>query len=265
MVTITWPRVRIAKRQKLVLLSIGLTVLMAGSLIFSWPLWSGLLLVGLAWVGLAYCFEWDLKAEEWLLIPLPLLMAVSGAFGWLRLYSVTPWLVTVGCLAFGIAVYGLLLTLNIINLSRVKTLPLARTATSVLSMASLTVGFLWYYLWLYYQPAYIVWVTGAILISLAVAWPIIWIALTGKMVVWRSLAWLGLLGLIMGQLAALVGLWPRSFMTSLFLAGSLYLVLGVIHYQEKRQVNKIMNRQYTVVFGIMLVALYVFTSWYGGI
>lgn len=253
-----------SKRQ----LFVGLAGLVGGyvflSLQLAWPVWTvWVLLVGVygGYVGILFR---DMKGWGWLLSPMVLLAAVMGSFLWLRLYMDAAWMNVVGSLGLAIGVYGLLLTLNIMHISTVRPLPLARTAASVLSLSVFLTSFVLYYVALYIMPSAGQWVGLVMLISWWLAWPVLWFGMKGREVWWRSLAWSGLVAVIMGQLAGGLAFWPRSFMVGVFLSGVLYVVLGMVHYQERRQIKVGVQRQYLLVFGVLLGGLYLVTRWYGG-
>src|SRR5690606_26443802 len=120
-------------RRMFVGLSGLLAIVMACSLQLAWPLWSAWLMLGLTYVGFVGIMRQDLRGWGWVLSPVVLLMSVLAAFVWMRLYMGSTLANMVGSLGFGLGIYGLMLTLNIMQISTLRSLPLARTASSVLS------------------------------------------------------------------------------------------------------------------------------------
>lgn len=254
------------KRRKFVLFSMVLAGLVLASLWWAWPLWMAVGIGLVAYGGFIASMWPDLdRGWSWFLSPLLVVLAAVAAFLWLRLYMDDSWLILLGSVGFGIGMYGLLLTVNIMHLSRLRSVPLARTAASVLSLGVFMLSFLYFYIILHGMPSYLQWVLSVAGVSLVIAWSALWLSQKKGRIAWRrSLVWASLVGLLMGQMAMAVGVWPRSFMVGVFLSSCLYLSLGIIHYQQQRQVNRAAQRQYLSVFGMILIGLYVVTTWYGG-
>ena len=252
----------LSKRSKIVILAILQALVLAAVLT-----WLSQNLIGLpillvsAYVIAIAMFEADLKREEWVVLPLYLVVASGIGFMWLRFYTGSGWAQWAGIAGFGLAIYFLMLTLNILNVATIRPLPLARTATTVFALTGMALAFSLFYFTLVYQVSALEWAGIVIMSSMVLAVPMLWTSLppSGRLV--RSLAWSAIVGGVMGELASVVGLWPVSFMTSLFLTGVLGVIVGILHHQEKRLLSRQMLHQYYLVGGILLIVLYLATNW----
>ena len=84
---------------------------------------------------------------------------------------------------------------------------------------------------------------------------------TGKLRLQRSLSWSIFSGAALAQVAAVSGFWPVSFMSSLFLAAILFIILGVLHLQEKKQTSQALLRQYLLLTGAVVFIYFIGTQW----
>jgi hypothetical protein len=252
---------RSIKRQKITIASLIQVIAMA--LALQWP-WQGIALIPLlivSYLAVIWILDFDLKVEEWLVIPLYALILCSLTFIWLEWYVSNPIIQWGSIVTFGLAMYGMLLTLNILNVATVRTLPLIRQALSLISMAGVAGLFTSYYLLLTLQPTMWEWVSGSMAATFLLAWPLVWSSRLGRKgtSLGSDITWTLLIMLVAGELAAIVGFWPVSFMTGLFMAAVVSMAIGLVHYQRTRQITQAVQWQYAGI-GVMLVAVYYLVS-----
>lgn len=254
---------RSIKRQKFAVSSLLLTVGLAAAM--QWPA-AGLSVIPLlliTYLGVLWVLDFDLKKEEWVVLPIYALVLSAAAYYLLWWYIQQPWLRWSGVGAYGLAMYGLLLALNILNVATVRQLPLVRQALSVMSFAG-TVGlFGAFYLLLATQPTIYEWVAAATVITFVMTWPLVWSSRLGQSFTYtkHDIAWTLGISLLAGEIATIVGLWPVSFMSSLIMAGSLSMIIGLVHYQQNRQVTKAVQSQYLLIGAVLLTAYYIVSQW----
>jgi hypothetical protein len=230
-----------------------------------WP-FGGLSLVPLlvfTYIWVVWALDLDLKKEEWLVVPLFALNVTALSFiaGWW--FVDTLWLIITVSVAFGVTMYGLLLTLNVLNVATVRPLPLVRQALSVQSMVALIGLFASFYFLLMILPSLGEWVVGAAAISFLFVWPLVWSARLGQgtQPTADSLRWSIGISAITAQLAAVVGLWPFSFMSGLYMAVAVSLMAGLVHYQQNRMVTKSVQTQYLLIGIALTIMYYVISQW----
>lgn len=254
---------KFSKRLKIVYTSLALTAMMALVLLGGVGWWSLPIVIVAAYVAVIYSLDLDLKAEEWLVLPLYGVLAGVSFYTWVSQYGLEQgmtWFIVL-IIIFGLSQYGLLLTLNILNIATIRVLPLARTAKTVLSLVGVVTAFSLFQLAVIVQPSLVNWALAVGGISFLVAWPLVWTSLAGQTRLIRSVGWSVLASLVMTQLGALVGWWPISYMSSLFLAIMLYIVLGVIHLQEQKLVNASELKQYIYLSLAITVGYYLASQW----
>ena len=253
----------VSKRLKIVCLVIGLAVLMFGALqlpVAFAQLGVGLLTVA-AYAATVIGLDRDLRREEWIVLPLYSILAVIIYFAWMSTIvssTITALLAAVGV---GLIMYGLILTQNIINISTVRTIPLARPANTVLSLAGLAGSFGLFYLTSINQPQMVIWILAVGGSSLLVAWPLAWVSQGPKQRFQRSIGWAALSAILLMQIAAVLSFWPSSYTSSLFMAIILLLILGMFHLQQKRQLSLEIKRQYLMLGGIATLILTLLAQW----
>lgn len=253
---------RVTKRHKIAYTSVlyalaMLLVILAG---IGW--WGAIVMGLVGYVAVIYCLDFDLRYEEWIVFPLYAILSSVTFYTWMSQYGFSdPARLAVACTIFGLAVYALILTLNILNISTVRILPLARTAKSVLSFMGVLLSFSMLQLAVIGQPSLINWVVGTGGISFLVAWPLIWTSINKKIRLLPSIGWASLVAILQMQLAALTGWWPISYMTSLFLSILLFITLGVLHIQELKQVGGVEKRQYVILAVVISIGFYLASQW----
>lgn len=254
---------RSIRRQKIAAVSAASAVALAVALV--WPL-GGLSLAILLPItyGLAvWALDLDLKKEEWLVVPLFALNLTALAFlaGWWFIDVI--WLSIAASAGYGVVMYGLLLTLNILNVATVRPLPLVRQALSVQSMAALIGLFVSFYFLLMILPSLPEWVLAVAGITFLFVWPLIWSARLGQgtLPTTDALKWAIGISLLAAQLAAVAGLWPISFMTGLFMAVGVSLMAGMVHYQQNRLVTRSVQRQYLLIGVALTIIYYAISQW----
>lgn len=203
----------------------------------------------------------DLRREEWVVLPLYSVLATIIYYAWVSTNSHTAGIAIIAAIGFGLLMYGLVLTINIINIATIRTIPLARPANTVLSMMGLAGSFGLYNLSLVNQPQIINWVMAVGGSTILIAWPLVWVSLSPKLRFQRSIVWTGFSALLLMQLAAIVSFWPSSFSSSLTLSVVLFLILGILHLQQKRQLNQDVKRQYLFLGGVVVGIFIILTQW----
>lgn len=253
----------INKRLKIVYLVLSLAGLMFLSLLLPVTYaYLGISVLILAAYGVTVvCLDRDLRREEWVVLPLYSLLATIIYYTWISPNIMTVIGALISAVGYGVIMYGLLLTLNIINIATVRTIPLVRPANTVLSLAGLAGSFGLYYLILVNQPPVLNWVLAVGGSTLLIAWPLTWVSQSPKLRFQRSLAWSALSALLMMQLAAVISFWPSTFSSSLILSVILFLVLGIFHLQQKRQLSLEVKRQYLVLGGVAVILFMLLSQW----
>ena len=256
-------RPAINKRLKIVYLVLSLAGLMFLSLLLPAAYaYLGISVLVLAAYGVTVvCLDRDLRREEWIVLPLYSLLATIIYYAWVSPSATTVIMALVSAVGYGVIMYGLLLTLNIINIATVRTIPLARPANTVLSLAGLVGSFGLYYLALVNQPQIINWILAVGGSTLLIAWPLTWVSQGSKLRFQRSLAWSALSALLMMQLAAVISFWPSTFSSSLILSVVLFLILGIFHLQQRRQLNLEVKRQYLILGGVAAMLFMLLSQW----
>lgn len=258
--------VRLMKRHKFVLSSLLMAATLAVSLAWPFHYFSLAIVLAVTYLVVIWSLEFDLKQQEWLVLPLyPILLSLCAYLA-LIWYIPNGWPRWLGVGGYAVGMYGLLLAINILNVATVRGLPLIRQALSVMSLAGISGLFASYYIILSLQPTIWQWAGGVAVASFLLCWPLIWSSTlgygpagpTGSQ---YNLRWTGLVAMLAAQLALVIGFWPVSFMTSLCLAGLVSMVVGVVHYQQNRQVNKTVQMQYLAIGLVLIVALTIFSQW----
>lgn len=255
-------QLRSTKRQKFVLAAIVCGMALAAAA--TWPVfgWSLVGLLALTYFLTVWVLDFDLRFEEWIVLPLYAELLALAAFLinlWYIHLTAIHWASYIG---FSLVAYGLLLTLNILNVATVRALPLARQAVSVMSLFGAALFFTLTYLVLAWLPSLTEWIIAVAVIAWAISWPLIWSAKVGQSSNrLYDLYWSLLASLIGAQLAAVIGLWPISFMTSLILAGGLSMVIGLIHHHQGRQLTAALQGQYLLISGVMAMVFYLISRW----
>jgi hypothetical protein len=260
MPTLPASSVRFQKRHKVALVAI---ILAAGLLVVSrqsvWFYQLGWLVLG--YLGTIWVLDRDLKHEEWIVITLlPQLWSVA-CLSWLLSSAVGSNRDLLAAGLYGLGLYAMLLAVNLLNVATVRTVPLARSAINVLQLATLACGFLLLYVARLQQPPLHVWVGEVAAISFLLAWPLIWFSRAEYKRLFGSVGWACLVALIGGQIGLMTGLWPSSFMSSLFIICGLMMVIGLLHYQEQRTLTRPLQHQFILLAAIVFALYYTLTGW----
>ena len=148
-------------------------IVMAVTLYLPFTEWLLIGLLGVSYLATVTSLDFDLYREEWIVLPLYGLLVTLAIFTGAAQFATSVALIGVTAVAYGLVVYGTLLTLNILNVATVRALPLARAANTVLSMMGLVVSFGIFYLTLTSQPSVWQWMLLVALITFLVGWPLI--------------------------------------------------------------------------------------------
>jgi hypothetical protein len=262
--TLNFQAVFLTKRAKIVLL----TVIMTISLGLVYLLAAGGLVAIAAWLVAAYIGVilalWDdLKMEEYVVLPLyPVLWSVA-AMSWVVALQPQNYFLVGLCAVYAAVFYALVLAVNILSVVPVRTMPLVRTALTVMHVTGLLCAFLLLYVSQIRQLYMETWLLTVAGIAFLLAWPLLWASQeTGKRLQ-LSLQWALFVSLIIVQCAAASALWPGSFLTSLFLATIIFVVIGVLYYEERRLLTRELQRQYAML-ALMITVLYAVMTRWGG-
>jgi hypothetical protein len=262
MLTKIHSRMVLAKRQKVALSAILAGVLFLGMRFLAWPLeaWVGWLMVVL--MSVFWVLDWDLRREEWCILPLPIMSWSAAIATWTLVVGTTRFEEVVGIsIVYAVGLYALLLATNILNLSIIKTVPLAKTALTVWHAFALLSLFMLLYVLRILQLGMLAWCTGVVVMTFLSALPLIWVSLSSARRLGHSVGWASGLAYLILQVAIFTAFWPSSFMTGLFLASMTLLAVGVLHYQERRIFTAAIGRQYMLLASVVFVLYFLLTSW----
>lgn len=220
------------------------------------------LLAGVAYGLSAWAMFGDLHGVEWLtVLILPVMYPISVAlFYFLLPERILSRAMLVGF--FGIGMYALLLTENILSVAAIRTIQLLRAAHAVGFLLTLLVAF---FLWntIFSFRLYPWW--NALLVFLT-AWPLCLQAIWNvnlEEVVSREIK-INSLGLSWGLacLALVISIWPMTIaVASLFLVSSLYVGLGLVQHRLSGRLFKKTINEYLWVGVAVLAITFSLTKW----
>lgn len=277
-----------SKRKRFVITTVLLGLLMGYLLVLpiDSPITRRYILIGLLAVVNVCLTIWSLR-EGWkgigrlMTLILPLLFSLgAGMFTFLLpeiVPSIGPWSwgfemgIWVGRglrLAFGLiyllAIYSLLLTVNIFSVSAIRTIALARAASAVGFLLTLVSGFLLYNaVWSFKLPFY--W--NGLFIMLG-SFPLLlqglWSVELEERLSWHTVVASLVLSLIIGEAALVLSFWPVSVTVgSLAITTLLYVLLGLYQQVVIKRLFKNMVWEYVGV-GLMVFAVVLVTTNWGG-
>lgn len=238
----------IIKRQRAVLT----TVVLALGLIFlnDLPIHIGYqLIILLAVIGLLtiWFLRFDLKWIEHFRLLTPIF--VYAIIAYLRVQTFQPPLLWPVIAGFSIGFYILLLAINIINVSTVRTVPLRKAALSTLFFIGIAIFSIWALLlisggWGINNNLFYFW-------GLMTLFGLSFLSLVNNRMAWVEGALFCLVSL---KLELLINFWPASWIiTAGALVGWNFIFLGIFqHHLEKNLKNSIL-REYLVI-GLLLLA-----------
>lgn len=243
-----------------VLLSLGFFAIQYVSL--DWRYLAILGLGTLSYLISSWALNDDLQFHERLtVVPLPTLYAAAVSLFYFLLPS--SFLSRISILfLFGIGLYALYLTSNIYSVAKGRTIQLLYAAhavgllftllTALLftnSILSLNLGFYW----------------NGLLLGL-ISYPLIFMSLWSVKLedfIDRDLLIYSLLvSLVLAEFSALISLAPFPvWHSSLFIAGIIYLILGVLHAFLRGRLFKSTVTEYSLVAGLLALLFFIFFPW----
>lgn len=255
------------KRKKSVLVSLvlalGLLAIQSVGVEYRYQALVGL---GLGAYGLsAWALGEELAGVKWLTVMiLPVLYPVSvGLFYFLLPQEWWSRLFILGL--FGVGMYALLLTLNIVSLSATRTIQLLRAAHPMgFLLTLLTAFFLFDTIWSFRFPAWL---------NMVLVLPVGWLLLLGGLwsielteseisgrVWWYSMS----LAMVLAWVAWGISFWPVSIVVgSLFLVSMLYVGLGLTQQYLAGRLFQNTMKEYLWVGLVVLVTTMLVTGWRG--
>lgn len=220
------------------------------------------LLAGMAYGLSVWALFDDLKGIEWLtVLILPVFYPVAVALFYfllpVRLLSRVMILSV-----FGIGMYALLLTENILSVAAIRTIQLLRAAHAVGFLITLVVAF---FLWdTLFSFRFFPWWNGLAvgLTSLGLSLQAIWsVNLEEKI---SKEVWQNSLGISwgLGTLALVISFWPVTItVASLFLVSGLYVTLGLVQHRFSGRLFRKTVEEYLWVAGLVLGITFFLSRW----
>jgi hypothetical protein len=213
-------------------------------------------------------FGWSLSDElhkdaTLLVFILPALFTFGVGSFWFLLPSVAVARIPVVVL-YGIGMYALALTANIIAVSKVRTIALLRAAKSVSFVITLVTSFLLFDAIFSLKANIIVNMLLSFVTVLLLFLPAVWVTnLSRKIsrdVIIHSVAYSYIIGLFSGMLYFL----PVSVViASILLTVSLYVILGLAQAHHEGRLFKETAREYLIVGLLVFLTMILSTSWRG--
>lgn len=256
-----------SKRKKFVLVSLVLGVgLVLTQLVQEVWRYQAIAVLGIVAYGLsAWSLKGDLKGVEWLTVMvLPTIYPIAvGLFYFLLPQQVLSRVFILGL--FGIGMYALLLTANILSVAAIRTIQLLRAAVAVGFLLTLVTAFLLLDTVLSFRL-----VAGWNLALVAgVSWPLLlnglWsMELTESKISLRVWLYSGVLAVLLGGVGWAISFWPLSVAVgSLFLVSMLYVGLGLTQQYFTGRLFENTFKEYIAVGAVVLVVVMTMTRWGG--
>lgn len=256
----------ITKRQKLVLMSLFLTVVLIATQTVGESLrYETMAFLALATIALSTFALWgELSGVKYFLL---LLLPVYFVTGSTLFYFLLPvrWLTRLPfAFMFGISVYLLMLTSNIYNVAAIRTIALLRAAHAVGVLFSLiTTFFLANVLFSLHLPFYLV-VLGSIIITLPVYLVGLWSYELEDFVSKKVFQYAAVFTIVTAQMSLVFSFWPIVPINgALALATIMYVLLGLSQFQfEDRLKRRIVYEHLGIAFIVFLIVT-ITTRWGG--
>lgn len=253
------PRLVLTKRKKIIFIALIVAVIFFGLHYFYIPWLIRFLLGGMVTYLLSlWAFDFDLKRWEYVILPLiPILFYLSL----LLLYPILEKL-NLKYLIYPLIVFGMyviLLTFNILNLATIKPIPLSKAAWVSFSLLRFVISFLVYtYLfWFHFNWYFVIFLIFIFTIFLTYPGFYLLIHQLGRGE--RSLYYIATVTLCLVEVGFLLNFWKLPFFGSgLFLAASLYVLIGILEAHLKAQLSRGFFWEYGVVVlfaGLLLFLL----------
>jgi hypothetical protein len=257
---------KLRKRQKFVLVSIILSLLMIGiELSGTVSRVLPIILLGLAVIPLSYWALWEgfVEPASYLALVLPISFTVGVGFFYFLLPSVPIARLPVVVL-FGIGIYALLLTANIYTVAAVRTIALLRAAQAVGYVLTLVTLFFLYDTLLSYRLAPWWNAVFAAGISFPLYLQAIWSTEVGERIRKRELLYALVLSAVVGELGATISLWPITVtIGSIFLTTMGYILIGISQHEFSGRLLSQTVKEYLAVGIAVFVTMLLTTRWGG--
>lgn len=264
-VTLAHERLSLQKRHKIILVSILLSLglvstqlvpfYLTNRFIAGLTLLAFILSVWALWEGLN-----SLKAIILMILPTFFTLAVASYYFLLPIR----WLTRIPvAAAFGLVFYVLLLSQNVFNVASIRTIPLYRVASTTVFVLTLITAYMLINV-IFSLNLFFIWNGIAVFIItfpliLQILWSLEMGGLNSFILVYSTT-----LALIMGELAIVLSFWPIAKpMSTLVIATSLYVVLGICTHILKERLTKVDVWQFLAWgVGVFIIAT-ITTSWTG--
>lgn len=256
----------ITKRQKLLLMSFFLTVILVATQTVPESLrYQTMAILGLATALLAIFSLWgELSGIKYLLL---LLLPVYFVMGASLFYFLLPvrWLTRLPfAFLFGISVYLLMLTSNIFNIAAIRTIALLRAAHAVGLLFSLVATFfLTNVLFSLHLAVY--WIVPLVtLICMPLYLASLWSYELEDYISRRVFLFAAIFSLITAQIATLVSFWPIVPINgALVIVTVMYVLLGLGQFVFGDKLKTRIIWEHLIVSGIVIFIVLVSTRWSG--
>lgn len=264
-VTLTHEKLSFQKRHKIILVSILLSLglistqlvpfYLTNRFIAGLTLSAFILSVWALWEGLN-----SFKAIVLMILPTFFTLAVASYYFLLPIR----WLTRIPVAAiFGLVFYILLLSQNVFNVASIRTIPLYRVASTTIFVLTLITVYMLLNV-IFSLNLFFTWNGVAVFVVtfpliLQVIWSLEMGGLNSFILIYSLV-----LALIMGELAVVLSFWPIAKpMSSLIIATSLYVILGICTHTLKDRLTKVDVWQFLAWgIGVFIIAT-VTTSWTG--
>lgn len=259
----------LSKRQKIIIAAILITIglistqmvsplilrtrfiLSLGALAYILSLWA-------LWEGMT-----KLKAITLLILPTMFTMAVPSFYFLLPVRWLTRLPVAI---IFGLCFYSLLLSQNVFNVAAIRTIPLYRAASTVSFVFTIFTSVLLYNVVFSLNLPFFYNGILVTIISFPLFLQLFW-SVEMNRVTLTILTYSILLALVMGEFAIALSFWPVSkTIWSIYLATTMYVLLGVVIEHLRERLNRRIVIEYAIVgVSIFMIAFFIIvflqTSW----
>ena len=266
---ITWRKItsyEITKRQKLILMSFFLTVILLATQTVGEDIrYQVMGFMAIATVFLAVFSLWgELSGIKYFLLLLLPIYFVAGASLFYFLLPVR-WLTRVPyAFLFGISVYLLMLTSNIYNVAAIRTIALLRAAHAVgLLFSLIAVFFLSNVLFSFHLPFYLL-VGGAIVITFPLYLVGLWSYELEEFISKKVFIYAVIFTFVSAQVILTLSFWPIAPINgALALATIMYVLLGLSRLDFEEKLKKRVVWEHVAVALVVFVIILMTTRWGG--
>lgn len=245
------------KRKKIILVTLLISLSYFISHNFSFSILQKTILgFFLTYFSTAWILDFDFKKEKYFVFPIiPVLFYLSMLLSYPILERLKIEFLTYPILLLGI--YIILLTLNILNISIVRPIPLAKAAWISLSLLRFIISFLVYTFLYWFHFDWYLLLPFIFIFTIFLSYPgfFFLIQQLGRGV--RSLHYILITTLIVSEIAYLLIFWELSFYRSgLILAAFLYIITGIFEAHLRAVLKKSFFWEYGVVAIFSFILLF---------